>query len=220
MTLTEENIKKNVVDQLYWDDRVDASKIDIDVTGKEVTLKGSVPSYNAREAAVLDAWETPGVSAVHNEIEIEYPTTYTVPSDDDIKTKIKNQFDWNPTIDEEKIDIAVENGIVELTGTVDSYWKKIRTKEIASETYGISDIENKLSVVPTDSILDKVIAEDIVEALDRNLLINAEDIDVKVKDGKATLTCSVNNWSQYRAVLNTAERTAGVVDIDDNVIIT
>ncbi|TFF85228.1 BON domain-containing protein, partial [Candidatus Heimdallarchaeota archaeon] len=40
---TDEEIKKKLTDQLYWDTRVDASDIDIDVNGSSVTLSGKVP---------------------------------------------------------------------------------------------------------------------------------------------------------------------------------
>ncbi|TFG13440.1 BON domain-containing protein [Candidatus Thorarchaeota archaeon] len=216
MTRTEESLKKRVVDQLYWDDRVDASDISVEVHGSTVKLSGNVPSYRAREDAVLDAWTIDGVSAVENEIEVEFPTTYKVPTDDTVQTKIDNRLLWNTYIDSTDVHTKVDAGFVQLEGTVDAYWKKIRAKQLASDVDGVIKIQNELAVVPTESIVDKAIAEDITSALDRNLNVDVDDVDVRVKNGEVTLTGTVPSWSAYRAAINAAEFTAGVIEIEDS----
>lgn len=50
----DEKIKKNVTDQLYWDHRVDASDVQIEVDEGVVTLSGNVPSFTAKDAAYDD----------------------------------------------------------------------------------------------------------------------------------------------------------------------
>ncbi len=216
MTKTEESLKKRVVDQLYWDDRVNASDIKVEVHGSTVKLSGNVPSYRAREDAVLDAWTIDGVSGVENEIEVEFPTTYKVPTDDTIKTKIDNRLLWNTYIDSTDVDTKVNAGFVELEGSVDAYWKKIRAEQLASDVDGVIDIQNEIAVVPTESIVDKAIAEDITSALDRNLNVDVDDVNVRVKNGEVTLTGTVPSWSAYRSTINAAEFTAGVIEIEDN----
>ncbi|MBD3192673.1 MAG: BON domain-containing protein [Candidatus Heimdallarchaeota archaeon] len=220
MTKKEEDIKKRVIDHLYWDNRVDASKIKVDVKESEITLKGSVENYNAREAAVLDAWQTRGVTKVNNEISVKYPPAYTIPSDKEIKSSVENLIAWNPNIDSTDIDIKIKNGFVDLEGTVDAYWKKTRVEQIASGVSGVLEITNKLAVVPTEDIVDKVVAEDIASSIDRKFSVDIEDVNIKVKDGKATLSGTVPNWSAYRAAIESAENTAGVTEIVDNIIIT
>jgi len=216
MIKTEESLKKRVVDQLYWDDRVNASDIKVEVHGSTVKLSGNVPSYRAREDAVLDAWTIDGVSGVENEIEVEFPTTYKVPTDDTIQTKIDNRLLWNTYIDSTDVDTKVDAGFVQLEGTVDAYWKKIRAEQLATDVDGVIDIQNEIAVVPTESIVDKAIAEDITSALDRNLNVDVDDVNVRVKNGEVTLTGTVPSWSAYRAAINAAEFTAGVIEIEDS----
>jgi hyperosmotically inducible protein len=55
MARTEEQIKRDVVDQLYWDNRVDASDVTVEVSNGTVTLRGTVPTYFASTAALNDA---------------------------------------------------------------------------------------------------------------------------------------------------------------------
>lgn len=218
MGSSKEKIKKEVVEQLYWDSRVDASQIEVEVEGGRVILKGVVPNYHAKNAASSDTWTISGVKEVDNQIEVKYPASVTVPTDEQIESDIEKALEINLNIEAEDIDITATAGIVNLEGTVDAYWKKTRAEKIASEVSGVLDIENKLKIVPTKS-QDKAIAEEIISSLERNVKVNAENVDVKVKGGIVTLSGTVLGRSAYRAVLNTAEFTEGVVGINDNLLI-
>jgi len=81
--VSDEKIKKDVVDQLYWDSRVDASDIDIEVDDGKVILKGEFPDYGSKASASSDAWTIEGVTAVENDIAVDYPSSMTVPTDED-----------------------------------------------------------------------------------------------------------------------------------------
>lgn len=52
---TVEELKRRVLDQLFWDDRVDASRIEVAVHDRQVMLQGHAPSYWEAQAAVEDA---------------------------------------------------------------------------------------------------------------------------------------------------------------------
>lgn len=96
MARSDEQIKKDVVDNLYWDVRVDASKVNVEVTDGEVFLKGTVPNYAAYWASEDDSWTVPEILKVNNQLTVEYPDRTTIPSDDEIKTNIKSTLSWNP----------------------------------------------------------------------------------------------------------------------------
>ena len=219
MSISEEKIKKDIVDQLYWDSRVDASEIEVEVDGNRVKLEGKVPNYSAKGAASADAWAINGVKQVDNFIDVEYPPSVSVPTDEEIKADIETSLELNLSLDAEGIDVSVTAGIVTLEGSVDAYWKKPRAESIASGVSGVLDIINKLTIVPSENFIDKEIAEDIIGSISRNFNVNAEKVDVKVERGKVTLSGSVADWTAYRAVMDAAEFTAGVIDIDDNLII-
>jgi hyperosmotically inducible protein len=66
MIRTDEAIKRDLIDELYWDYRVDAFNVKAEVSDGRVELTGSVPSYSARHAAVTAAWGIDGVREVIN----------------------------------------------------------------------------------------------------------------------------------------------------------
>jgi osmotically-inducible protein OsmY len=215
----EETLKKRIVDQLYWDSRVDASNIEVRVDDSKVELNGTVPNYTTRQVAVLDTWSVSGIKKVEDNLKVKFPPKLKIPSDKELKKRVKNKFFWNSAIDSSKLDVSVEAGIVNLEGTIDSYWKKLRAENITSNMIGVLDVNNKLAVVPTESYIDTEIAEDIVSAIDRRYDVDVEDVDVKVKNGTVTLTGQVPRYYTYQAVMHSAENTSGVIDVVDHLVI-
>ncbi len=213
-----ENIKKNVVDNLYWDTRVDSSDIKITTEDGKVTLTGEVPSYNAMEAAIDNVWNVAGVKSVNNKLNVQFPAKLTVPSDDDIQSNIQNILLWDIDIDSTDINISVNNGIVSLEGTVDSFWKLYHIENKANVT-GVKEIVNKLAVVPTAEVVDEDIAKDVVKALERNINVDVDNVNVEVEDGEVTLSGTVTNWTAYRAAENSAFYTLGVTGVDNQLTI-
>jgi osmotically-inducible protein OsmY len=219
MIRDKETIKKDIVDQLYWDHRVDASDVKVDIKDDKVTLWGTVPSYFARNAAFYDTYSITGVTKIENNITVKYPTIPELPSDQDIQAHIENLLLWNESIDSTNINVTVNTGIVTLTGSVDAYWKKLTAENVVGRARGVLDINNELAVVPTKNVVDKAIAKDIVNAIDRHYGLDPEEIDVRVSKGKVTLSGEVKSWLDYRSAMNIAEFTIGVKDVDDKLII-
>ncbi len=217
--MTEETIKKNVVDQLYWDTRVDASNVKVEVDDGKVRLEGAVPTYNSRLAAGLDAAMTAGIAQVENNLKVNFPETVPVPTDEDIKTSIRSVLRWHPDIDDSDIKVEVNAGLVKLSGNVYTYWEKMLAEDSASNVRGVLDVTNELAVVPSIDFVDKTIADDIISAFERNIHVNPENIDVSVLNGKVTLSGTVPNRTAYDAAMNIARYTAGVIDVTDDLLI-
>jgi osmotically-inducible protein OsmY len=212
-------LKNNVESQLIWDSRVDESSIKVEVNDGNVTLSGKVPSFIARLAAEEDAWMVPGVVSVENNIIIEIPSTGAIPDDREIRERIKNILNWNKSIDSSGIDVIVSRGWVILQGSVETYWKRLRVQELAAGVYGVLGIINNLAIVPTKSVSDAIIAENIVAALVRNAMTNSEDISVEVKDGSVTLAGTVSSAVEAKAARDIAFFTEGVREVHDNLVL-
>jgi osmotically-inducible protein OsmY len=215
MKSKDEQIKKAVVEMLYWDNRVDASDIQVEVDEGVVTLTGTVPSYGTKEASLFVVWKVPGVRKVNNNTFVRFPTTIKILTDSQIEESIRKQLEWNDSTNGENIQVAVHKGEVSLKGYVDAYWKIFRAQKLASDVIGVVDIDNKLTVVPTENIEDQVIATDIINAIDRSNLLKTDDIDVKVKNGTVTLSGILPTRSLCEAALEFAYNTFGVKEVKD-----
>jgi osmotically-inducible protein OsmY len=214
MQSIDEKVKRDIVDQLYWDSRVDAANVSVTVDKGAVTLSGTVNNYAALQAAITDAWTTPGVASVENNLEVNYRVP--VPDDQEIRERIELLLEWNPVMESGEITVSVNSGWVILEGSVDTLWQKNRAEYIALDVMGVVGIINKLSVVPTRDILDEKIGTDIQEALQRNGEVNVNWINVSVENGTVTLSGTVPTLSARRAAYETVLFTAGVKNIEDN----
>lgn len=217
--MSEKSIKQKVLDQLFWDSRVDSSDIKVEVKDGTVILTGNIPSYIDKGRAETDAWSIEGVKRVDNKLGVKIPEFVEVPTDEKIELHINNLLNLSYNIDESKIDVSVDNGIVTLRGVVDAYWKKLQIKNLISEIAGITDVINEVTIAPTSSLTDEKIAKDVISSLERNYLVNVNEINIKVENGKVKISGVVKNWKAYDAAMDCIKYTAGVVDIDDKLVI-
>lgn len=218
MPRIEEEIKQDIVNQLAWDNRVNAAEIEVEVHDSTVTLRGNVPDYWSRLSAIEDARFISGVARVNDELMVRWPSVYS-PTDEELWENIDRALRANPNIDVARIAPEVIDGVVSLEGTVDAFWKKLHAERIVSDLPGVIEVENRLAIVPTRSISDEAIATQIVDALRRNVLVDSESLDVRVTNGVVTLDGSVPNWAAANAARNVAYHTSGVVDVRENLAV-
>ena len=219
MTTMQERIKQDVVDQLAWDVRVDASDVKVEVDENRVHLTGEVPWFGARLAAEDDAWKIAGVTDVNNKLEVIPEISEAALDDEQLRRNIELAFVNSPLLATQDIAVSVEDGEVTLDGTVNSYWQKDMAEESAFNQLGSIAIHNRLTIVPTKKTGDEAIAHSITAALERNLLVDIDKIEMKVEDGIVILDGIVPDYLTMREIRSVVSRTPGVVGIQNNMIL-
>ena len=68
------------------------------------------------------------------------------PTDDQMKTAIEQILTDDPWLDASGIQVSVQNGIAQLSGTVTSRQAKRRAEELADQIWGVRDVQNQLSI--------------------------------------------------------------------------
>ena len=151
----DEEIKQEVVEQLVWDNRVDAAEIKVEVEFGRVTLSGTVPSSFTQQAAIDDAWSVDGVIAVDDNLSIE---PYSVSAaGEPLAAAVEGALLIDSQVDSSEITVSSSDGQVTLEGTVAALWQKLRAEEIASVVKGVLGVTNEIAVVPTEDVLDEVL---------------------------------------------------------------
>ena len=141
--------------------------------------------------------------------------------DSDIKRDVEDELRWDPDIDATDIGVAVNNGVVALTGFVRSYAQKTEAERDAKRVAGVvgvaNDIEVRLPIL--DARPDPDIARDAVNTLKSELPYSAENIKVIVQDGSLTLEGTVEwNYARERAQ-NAVKRIRGVKRVMNSIMV-
>lgn len=214
-------ILKNILELLKSDTRVDSHNIVVEESDGLVRLSGTTTTLISLRAAEFVAKSVDGVKRVDNRIKIWSPGDEQLPDDKAVSNDVKKTISLDRSIDSEKVRIDVEDGVVTLNGSVDSYWKKHHCEEIISEVKDVAMVINKLTVTPAHKIEDARIAEDVRLALERmGAGLNTQYVTITVENGFVTLSGKVPQWNAYYAAEYAARNTKGVRDFKNELLIT
>jgi len=211
----DEDIKLDVVANLRWDGRVEAADIQVEVHKGRVTLSGTVPNFTGRAAAVEETRLTAGVAEVEDKLQVVLKKNVPGGSDKELAERAKDVLDWHSDLEGCDIRVSVNKGIVELEGTVDAHWKVTRAEKVVMGIRGITEVKHNLAVVPSHSVNDEALAEDIKAALARNVLVGEDHVEVEVENGVVTLKGSVASWIEATRVREVASATPGALEVRD-----
>ena len=114
-TRSDEQIQRDVLEELKWDARVQPNEIAVSVTDGVVALTGWADSYAKKWAAEQAAHRVRGVVAVANDIEVRLPSS-AERTDTEIAAAVTRALEWDAFVPIDKIDVTVSKGWVTLSG--------------------------------------------------------------------------------------------------------
>ena len=128
-------------------------------------------------------------------------------TDKDIQQAVLRELEWEPQVKSTEIGVAVKEGIITLTGYVDSYTKRYNAERAAKRVAGVKAVVNDLEVhLPTSSErTDEDIARAAVRALESHISVPRDRIKVTVSGGWITLEGDVE-WQYQRQAAEAAVR--------------
>ena len=136
-------------------------------------------------------------------------------SDVQIQQDVIEELKWEPFLNASDIGVSVKNGIVTLSGQVDSYAKKIAAEKSTKNVNGVKAIAEdiQIGVSPTHDKTDTEIAEAVLNALKWHTAVQEEKIKIKVENGNVRLDGEVE-WEYQRSNAKTAiENLSGVKSV-------
>jgi osmotically-inducible protein OsmY len=142
-------------------------------------------------------------------------------SDSELKRNVENELKWEPSVNEAHIGVAVEDGIVTLTGHVPSYAEKYAAERAAKRVYGVKAVADELDVKLPGSVkrTDEDIARDCLSAFKANYSVPDERLKVVVESGRVKLEGEVDWQYQREAALNAVRYLTGVTGVSNNITI-
>jgi len=141
----EMNLAKEVRTKLRADSDLKNNKIDVAVDNGVVTLRGTVDTADERAKADSLA-KVNGVVRVDDQLEVGSNGMKATLADSAITTKLKTEFLTDETVRKGDISVSTNNGVVTLSGTVQSEEARKKAVELARGHGGVMRVEDKLTV--------------------------------------------------------------------------
>jgi osmotically-inducible protein OsmY len=140
-------------------------------------------------------------------------------TDLELKKSVESELTWEPSVNAAEIGVAVKDGIVTLTGHVQSYWEKWNAERAATRVAGVKAVVNEVQIrLPVSSErTDEDIARAAVNALQWSIAVPADRIKVKVSNGWVTLEGTVDWQFQKKAAEDAVRHLVGVKGVSNMV---
>jgi hyperosmotically inducible protein len=151
-------------------------------------------------------------------------------TDTGITTNVKAKFLTDDVVKSSQIDVTTKNGVVTLTGNVDSEEAKKKALEIARATTGVKNVVDMISAREAsgrgdapeparglgEAITDTGITMSVKSQLLDDPQVKGLRIDVDTRDGVVFLTGSVGSDVEKQKAIQLAKDTKGVRDVQSN----
>ena len=142
-------------------------------------------------------------------------------TDAELQRHVMDELKWEPTIQAAEIGVTVKDGVVTLSGNVDSYGKKWAADRAAKRIWGVKAVIEEIKVTLAGSYkrADKDIAKSATDVLDWNILVPSHRVKVVVQDGWITLSDDVGWYYQKQHAEDVVRHLIGVVGVTNSITI-
>jgi osmotically-inducible protein OsmY len=192
--IDDRDITRAIETELRLSEEVSAHLVDVKTDRGVVTLAGTVDHLLARNAAVRIARGTRGVLRVADNLEVspkERP-------DEAIRSDARAALSADAATEAFEVDVAVDDGVVTLTGVVDSYPEKHLAGRAVRRVRGVRAVDNEIEIEFEAQRPDGEIAAEIRARLRADVRVDDKLIDVAVDDGFVTLTGAVGSAAERK----------------------
>jgi osmotically-inducible protein OsmY len=142
-------------------------------------------------------------------------------TDRQIQSDVLAQLKWDARVKPNEIGVAVRDGVVTLTGWVDSYAKRWAAEEAAHRVRGVKAVANDIEVRLGESAErnDADLAAAVVRALEWDALVSIDKLDVTVSKGWVTLKGQVAWQYQKQDADRVVRRLSGVKGVTNLIVV-
>jgi osmotically-inducible protein OsmY len=142
-------------------------------------------------------------------------------TDEELRADVLRELDWDARVRPNEIGVLVRDGVVTLTGRVDSYHKKWAAERAALRVKGVKAVANDLEIRLPGSAerTDAEIAAAAANALKWDVLVPDDSVQVSVSKGWVTLQGQVDWQYQKSAAERAVRRLTGVLGVTNLIMV-
>lgn len=211
--LGDRDVTRAVERLLEHDTRVPAHRLKVSTVNGITSLTGNVPSLLAKERAVRDAQSVKGVLAVIDRITVR--PQYR--PDAELEHDVRRALVLDPATDAYEVRADVHDGVVTLTGTVQSWVERQLAADVVKGVKGVKEVRNRLLVFYRGGRPDGEMEAEIEGRIATDAWLIGSDLDVRVSDADVVLTGTVPSvMAKSRATLDAW--VPGVESVDNSAV--
>ena len=137
----------------------------------------------------------------------------------ELQTDVQNAIKWEPLLNAAEIGVTAKDGVVKLTGFVDSYAKKMEAENAAKKVIGVKALVENIEVKfpSTFTKTDAEVAKEVLTGLKDNWSVPDDKVKVKVENGWVTLDGDLHWNFQREAAKNAINYLTGVKGVTNNI---
>jgi osmotically-inducible protein OsmY len=128
----------------------------------------------------------------------------------ELQIDVLDAIRWEPLLKLAEIGVDANDGVITLSGVVDSYIKKSQAEDTAKKITGVKAVVEKIAVKfnNDDEKSDSEIAIEVLNALKSNKNIPFDRVQIEVEDGHVTLDGKLE-WNHQKEA---AQKSASNID--------
>ena len=138
------------------------------------------------------------------------------PSDELLELAVENELLSDEAIDCHGMDVTVSEGVVTLSGRINSLRGRQRATEATKLLRGVRSVINQMVLLPPQR-KDDLLTLDVEHALTQNSATESYQIIAAVKDGIAHLGGTVDSHAERRLAEFVTAGVAGIVEVDNRI---
>ena len=142
-------------------------------------------------------------------------------SNAELQQDVQDAIKYQPLLNAAEIGVTAKDGVVSLTGVVDSYAKKTEAEDAAKNVAGVTALVEKIEVKYPSSYskTNAEIANEVLTALKACWAVPSDKVKVKVEAGWVTLTGELGWNYQKEAAKDAIGNLMGVTGVTNNITI-
>ena len=212
--MTDDDLRRDVAAELYWDPRVDSAAIEVSAATGMVTLCGTVTSLRHKRAGGNAAARVRGVTRVANELRVQIPDKDRR-DDEDLRGDVLEALMLESSVPM-TVDAEARDGFVTLTGTVEWHYQREAAESRAASVPGVVGIDNAIALGQAPDA--RAAADAISCAFRRDAVLDADGLSVETfSGGIVVLSGTVSSWAAHDHAVAATWSAAGVTDVKDRI---
>jgi osmotically-inducible protein OsmY len=214
-------LKSKVQSALALSRRTAGMKIDVDARSGVVTLRGRVPTHEARAIVEAIVTDTPGVEEVHDEVAVDPQATATgyeqtlIERIGDLETQValQERLRREPLLAGAHVRVDIEHGMVVLRGWAETDLESAGAQNIAEAAVGADHVRNEIDTVGGRSGGDDRLARRVEFELYATRAFDLSQIQIRSEAGKVKMDGAVRSEAERLLAGRLAEGVPGVGEV-------